>query len=657
MRVYQVLSAVLLALLALPQGTPASPVAAQAGERCFAETSFCIGGRIREFWEQNGGLPVFGFPIGPQQQDEAEGRTLTMQWFERNRLELHPENQPPYDVLLGRLGADSLRGQGRSWEAFAVRAEPGDCRRFAETGHSVCGPFLRAWQSSGLEFDGKPGISAAESLALWGVPLSPPMAEVIAGQVYTVQHFERARFELHPENTAPSDVLFGLLGNELRTPARPRPIVGSDPDELTLAGETLFFAANDGVNGTELWRSDGSDAGTRLVSDLVPGSESGFPHSLTALGTRLLFAARSNALGNDALWLSDGTDEGTAPLLPPEQLANPTQLTRLGAAAYFVAEDEAHGLELWRSDGTAEGTRLLKDIYPGPTSSYPRQTMPMGYLGFLPTAVGQRLFFSADSPDSGYGLWVSDGTEAGTTFVSHLTDGQLAPEFYDLTNLDGTLLFVARTGRLAYGLWRSDGTAAGTRLVADFSYAQDPGDIRLYPPVGGLRVLGGKLYFTAGDALWASDGTPGGTRQVTERPIRDAAFFDGAVFLLASRAGGGLDLLCLADDAPTLVSTVAEELEEPGGSLYVAGERLYITALRGYSALWVSDGTAAGTSQVVGIGGPWLDALDGGMTIEGQRQLVLVGDDPDLGLELWRSNGTATASGTALIADINPARR
>src|SRR5258706_15720899 len=78
---------------------------AQTRARCFPETGYCIAGRIREYWERNGGLSVFGFPLTPLQRERVEGRSVQLQWFERNRLELHPENAPPYDVLLGRLGA------------------------------------------------------------------------------------------------------------------------------------------------------------------------------------------------------------------------------------------------------------------------------------------------------------------------------------------------------------------------------------------------------------------------------------------------------------------------------------------------------------------------------------------------------------------------
>src|SRR4030095_7188058 len=111
-------SAMSLPVLALSLVVACLPVAAQNDLRCFPETNQCIAGRIREFWQQNGGLPVFGFPIGPQHAEQVEGQRLQVQQFERNRLELHPENARPYDVLLGRVGADRLSQQGRDWRTF-----------------------------------------------------------------------------------------------------------------------------------------------------------------------------------------------------------------------------------------------------------------------------------------------------------------------------------------------------------------------------------------------------------------------------------------------------------------------------------------------------------------------------------------------------------
>lgn len=222
-RTFQVISFVLDVVL--PMAIAPAATLAQGGQRCFVETGFCIEGRIREYWEQNGGLTAFGFPIGPQQQELIEGLPIQAQWFERNRLELHPEHARPYDVLLGRLGVDRLRQQGRDWFGFPKGQPQNGCRFFAETGHSLCPPFLGYWRSHGLTLDGRTGVSEAESLALVGLPISEPQAETLGdGKSYTVQWFERARLEAHTENQPPYDVLLGLLGVEMRgalTPPAP----------------------------------------------------------------------------------------------------------------------------------------------------------------------------------------------------------------------------------------------------------------------------------------------------------------------------------------------------------------------------------------------------------------------------------------------------
>lgn len=198
--------------------------AAQSAQRCFPETGYCISGRMRSFWEQNGGLAVFGLPITPQQNEQIEGRATQVQWFERNRLELHPENSRPYDVLLGRLGAT------RAPVSAPSATQQPDCRFFGETGHNVCGEILSAWSAAGLNLDGKAGFTPAESLGLFGLPLTDLHAETLAdGRSYQVQWFERGRFEVHPENQPPYRVLLGLLGSEARpiAQAAPQPVVAA----------------------------------------------------------------------------------------------------------------------------------------------------------------------------------------------------------------------------------------------------------------------------------------------------------------------------------------------------------------------------------------------------------------------------------------------
>lgn len=189
----------------------------QNEQHCFPETGYCIGGRMREFWEYNGGMEVFGFPIGPQKRDWVEGQQLDIQWFERTRLELHPERLRPDDVMVGRVGAEMIAFQGRDWTLFAKSSPHPECRYFAETGYNVCGEILHRWRAGGLERDGILGFSEEESIALFGLPLSNLQIETLSdGSQYPVQWFERARFELHPKQFPPYNVMLGLLGRELQ---------------------------------------------------------------------------------------------------------------------------------------------------------------------------------------------------------------------------------------------------------------------------------------------------------------------------------------------------------------------------------------------------------------------------------------------------------
>jgi hypothetical protein len=226
---------VLVIVLALFAAVPTpQPASAQEGPLCFEESEYCIEGRIREFWEQNGELTVFGLPITPQREETIGDWTGQVQWFERNRLELHPENERPYDVLIGRLGADLLEQQQRNWYEFPKDEAPQDgCRYFAETQQNVCGELLTAWLVDGIDLnqDGISGNSDAESLALFGLPLSGRMTEVLGenGEEYQVQYFERARFELHPENEPPFNVLLGRLGDEI--------LEGAEGDSDDTAGQ------------------------------------------------------------------------------------------------------------------------------------------------------------------------------------------------------------------------------------------------------------------------------------------------------------------------------------------------------------------------------------------------------------------------------------
>jgi hypothetical protein len=158
------------------------------GAQHFPETGHSVGGEFLTFWQQHGGLATFGYPI--TEAFEEDGRTV--QYFERQRFELHPENAAPYNVLLGLLGVEALGGA----HPPAQPADGDTCDYHAATGHNACGRFRDIWQAGGL--------------MIYGYPITEEFEE----NGVTVQYFERARFEHHPNNQPPYDVLLGLLGYE-----------------------------------------------------------------------------------------------------------------------------------------------------------------------------------------------------------------------------------------------------------------------------------------------------------------------------------------------------------------------------------------------------------------------------------------------------------
>ncbi|MCO5176013.1 MAG: hypothetical protein M9890_03425 [Thermomicrobiales bacterium] len=179
------------------------------------ETGHGVGWGFRDFWEANGGLPVFGHPLTDeftQALNEGDGRPA--QFFERQRFEWHAENVgTPYEVLLGRLGAELLVSQGRDWRDLP-QADPSAPHYQPATGHAIDERFWAYWSGHGLDL-GDAGVSFRESLALFGYPLTEPMLETNAdGDTVLTQYFERAVFEWHPENPAEWQVLLRRLGAE-----------------------------------------------------------------------------------------------------------------------------------------------------------------------------------------------------------------------------------------------------------------------------------------------------------------------------------------------------------------------------------------------------------------------------------------------------------
>ena len=222
-------------------------------------------------------------------------------------------------------------------------------------------------------------------------------------------------------------------------------VSGSDPRFLTNVSGTLLFSADDGTGGRELWRSDGTEAGTVLVADLAPGSASSNPSFLVNANGTLFFAATNGSQGVE-LWRSDGTLPGTslvADIRPGAASSSPADLIFANGALYFTADDGIHGRELWTSDGTALGTVIVSDIAAGPVASSPQLMTPARGL----------LHFTADDGTHGRELWSSDGTANGTGLVQDILPGSASSDPSTLTGAEAGLFFAADDGVHGRELW------------------------------------------------------------------------------------------------------------------------------------------------------------------------------------------------------------
>ncbi|MCS7015330.1 MAG: hypothetical protein NZM42_04325 [Gemmatales bacterium] len=420
-----------------------------------------------------------------------------------------------------------------------------------------------------------------------------------------------------------------------------RPAAGlpSAPEYLTNVNGTLFFVANDGNSGFELWKSDGTSTGTQLVRDINPGALSSNPRWLTNVNGTLFFVATDGSSGYE-LWRSNGAATSTqrvADLVPGVgspfvtgsgfswSFVHPS-LTEVNGTLYFVANAGGHGFELWRTNGTAAGTIPVSDINPGAGDAFSTNIHPSL------TNVNGTLFFIANDGPGGIGseLWKLEPGAPAVQLVRDIRTGAGSAFGSSqrplLANVSGTLFFVANNGASGYELWRSQGHAANTVLVRDIRSgpASSFPTVLFFPFSSNLDFrwanVSGTLYFVAnngndGYELWRSDGSSAGTQMVRD-------IFPGGFF--------------------TVNSSNPNWLTNVNGTLFFAATNSAGTEL------WKSDGTASGTVLVRNIN-PSGSSYPSYLTnVSGL--LFFAADDGVNGIELWRSDGSST--GTFLVANI-----
>lgn len=466
---------------------------------------------------------------------------------------------------------------------------------------------------------------------------------------------------------------------------------GSKPHEFTEYNGLMYFFADSYRKGVELWKSDGTEAGTKLVKDIFSGSSDAFEQgcNMVVLNNALYFMA----FGWDgpALWKSDGTEEGTVMVKDPLK-ANGffgwRSLTTVNNALYFYVQDysvnayvlwksdgttagtvpvgpyfyyitnliEYNGTlffqgdgELWKSDGTDAGTVMVSDINPGMASSEPGNFK----------VFKNELYFSAKSSGYNTELWKSDGTESGTALVKEVNPTTTGSGPFSLSVLNDFMYFIADDGTNGSAIWRTDGTTAGTTLFTDPMPEYSYNDFIL-----GLYNTNGALFYTTQDpsvtyTLWKSDGTAEGTRKLQVDGISNSSGFttvNNIVFFntYSPDWGGELWRTDGTQEGTLLVKDISAGTNHSYPSFFFTyKDRLYFQADDAINGpeLWTSNGTAEGTYMAAEIYKEASSSWPVNLTKIGNKVFYSAEDGP-YGKELWITDGTD--AGTHMVKDIHP---
>lgn len=512
-----------------------------------------------------------------------------------------------------------------------------------------------------------------------------------------------------------------------------------NPEALTAQNGHALFVAEDAEHGRELWISAGSDGPTQLLRDIRPGAASSTPSLLTRLGDYVYFRAFYSSSSGTDLWRSDGTAAGTVQV---KAFAQSIILEMVATDTYlYLWLGGPQDYQLWRTDGTAGGMLLLHEfstvggfLYPprlsaGGNIAYFHDNVdlwrsdgsvagtyrlpgpaPIGYdaklipgdsllyifhrvewnswdlwqtsgsavtkvkdIGLLqteanPATIGDKVYFVTALAEYGdpYGreLWISDGSAAGTHLVKEANPGPEGSGIFDLVPV-GNILYYSATQLNAADppayvprLWRSDGTATGTYAVA--LNTGDP----VRPDVRPTAAFNNKLFLYATDPVhghepWISDGTTAGSFMLADATIADywpsnptnLTYYRDRLYFWAP------DGLYISDGAELSAALLAAHSNErslhqfkPGfvgsnGFLFFAADDNVQEQVR----LWRTDGTAAGTMALANVGHTSYGDNIIEMT-DANGLLYFVAEGDPAGSGLWRSDGMPT--GTVRLGDL-----
>ncbi|MBK0392771.1 ELWxxDGT repeat protein [Ramlibacter algicola] len=387
-----------------------------------------------------------------------------------------------------------------------------------------------------------------------------------------------------------------------------------EPNQITVSGTRAFFIGRDGsINHNQLWVTDGTIDGTKLVREISGGSI----QSVTAFSGGVFFVG-SDATASGALWFSDGTNAGTK-LLKDITTATSENISMVGVYGnrlYFTAND-GNGRELWTSDGTAGGTYMVANINPNPAGTNPNADTTVKAGAFFNGKFYFYAWYYQPNTFTAYAqLYATTGAQGDLAQLTTNTVSDSVLLDFDMEVYKGQLYFTWQSAANGIELWRTDGTIAGTQPFFDFV----PGNGNSYP--SHFHVINDKLVLFAYEpgvgsqqSMWSTDGTAAGTQVVKS-----------------------------VDLGPN-----ANAMVPMNGLWYFPGR-----ALGGPNpfTLWVTDGTTAGTKEVSAVVRPDANDFERKAVVVAGNKLVFMGTDGTNGFEPWVTDGTG--AGTLMLKNINP---
>ncbi len=399
------------------------------------------------------------------------------------------------------------------------------------------------------------------------------------------------------------------------------------------SGSKIFFTRTTETEGSELWVTDGTAGGTVLVKDIEPGADGsdplGFTPTKIGLTSGVYFFATTAVHGRE-LWISDGTPAGTK-LVKDIYPGNGSSLTNSlisGSTfvaipdtqyAFFAANDGVNGEELWTTDGTTLGTKMVADIDPGSASSSPSELRYLPISPFLPY-----IYFSADNGTDGREPYAANGTSA--LMIHDLNAGSASSNPMDIHLTDNSIVFAANEITSGRELWSTD--LATPTLLADAVPGSDSSYTSNLMQLSSSQILYSSLASILdvyNSKLMTTNGTPAGTTTLAN---------------LDCLPGGILSLIT--------ESTLKTSKIINGKAVFSCYN--FLSTL---SSLWVSDGTAPNTKILEDFLFSPSDFYGTDFTLlQGNNKIILMANDGQGGMEPWSTDGTT--EGTSLLVNLNP---